>query len=190
MRRPARRLVPVLCVALVGCATLKELVTGKKDDKKAAGKAEGPRGPRPIAIKSFTETMAATAVLGSGNTLWVGTARGLLRWDMAQATSTLITSTDGLAGNSVQALGIDNQNQVWVATAGGLTRQLKGAWKATPVPPIGEPIASIAFSTDGNVWVGGAGGLAKMGKKGTWDKYLGNTPVTALVAAGNDVWAG
>src|SRR5438477_413733 len=104
MQKSASRVIPLLCVGIVGCASLKELVTGKKADAKSGGKPQAPTGPKPITIKSFTDALAATAVAGSGNALYVGTARGLLRWDLTKGTSQLLTSTEGLPGNRVAAL--------------------------------------------------------------------------------------
>lgn len=198
-----------LGLALGGLSGCKLLMGDKAKESTATPQ------PKPLQVRSFTDAAPVTAVAATGSTLWVGTTHGLVKWDLAKNTSQLVTATDGLPGNRVVALAVDGEGALWVATPGGLAHQ-QGAqelkWKTQPVAPVGEPVAALAVTTDGALWIGGAGGLARFGGKAaqpvakkkakharhkeaaapaeTYERYLGSTAVTTLVAAGDTVWVG
>src|SRR4051812_21147321 len=131
MLRPSRdriSLVVALALCASGCKFVNDTVS--KITRKPSGPP--PAVPKPLMVRSFSDATAATSVLGVGDVLWVGTARGLLRWDMAKGTSTRLTAQQGLPGNRVHALAADSAGALWVATAGGIVHQLKGGSKTYP----------------------------------------------------------
>jgi hypothetical protein len=150
-----------------------------------------PKEVKPLAVKSFSETTAVTAIQPVGGNLYVGTAHGLIKWDIAKVTSTTLTAATGLPGDKIGALANDLHNGVWVMTDKGVSHESKGAWQNAPAVPVGAFVAGMVVTDDGSVWAGGPEGLARL-NKGTWTHYLGDTTVTALEAAGNgnDVWVG
>src|SRR5579883_989616 len=144
-RLRAMRRLPVLALSLslTGCSWLRQTFATNPGPKAAAGV------PRPIAIKSFSDTVAVNALVASGKTLWVGTPRGLIKWDVEAGTSSRVTARDGLPGNRVTALLVDGANTLWVATSGGLAHQVVGkggatSWRSFPNPPVGESVTAIA----------------------------------------------
>lgn len=190
----ARRLfalaTPLLLGSLPGCKLL-------------LGEPSGPAGkptpapakvliPKPLAIKTYTDSVPATALAGNPEVIWEGTARGLLRWDPAKGTAHLIAADEGVPASKVSALALDAQNLLWVVTPAALVHQQGGpkpGWRSYPMPAVGE-VAGIAITVDGAAWVGGDKGLFKLNKRGAWEPYLGGSAVTCVASAGNDVWVG
>ncbi len=69
------------------------------------------------------------ALAFDGTTLWVGTANGLLRYDLSSGTQQVYTAKDGLLSNIIHTLTIAPNGDVWVGTiGGGLSRLHKGKW--------------------------------------------------------------
>ncbi|HZS40607.1 MAG TPA: hypothetical protein VFF06_27430 [Polyangia bacterium] len=142
-------------------------------------------------VRSFTDTFAVTAVADSGSNLWLGTPRGLLRWELGAGHYTLMTHADGLPADRVAAVAVDAQGGVWVATAKGLSRGLRGSWSNYPPAPVGEFLTGMVPGADGkSAWAAGPEGLAHLHDR-RWDRYLPDTGVTALaLGAGGVVWVG
>jgi hypothetical protein len=142
-------------------------------------------------VRSFTDTLAVTAVADSGSNLWLGTPRGLLRWEIGSARWTLMTHADGLPADRVAAVAVDAQGGVWVATAKGLSRGLRGSWSNFPAAPVGEFLTGMVPGPDGKTaWASGPEGLARLHDR-RWDRYLPDTGITALVAGpGGVLWIG
>lgn len=138
-------------------------------------------------VRAFSDSLAVTAIADSPTTLFVGTPRGLLRWEGGR--STLLTSKEGLPADRVAAVAVDPQGGVLVATANGLSRGLKGAWTNWPAAPVGSFLTGLV--SDGKtVWAGGPEGLGRL-RAGKWDHYFADTGVTALAPGfGNTVWVG
>ena len=100
-----------------------------------------PPAPKPPSftasrIRSFSDSLTVTAIADSPSSLWVGTPRGLLRWEGTR--STLLTSKEGLPADRVAAVGVDPQGGVLVATAKGLSRGLRNAWTNWGAAPVGD----------------------------------------------------
>ncbi|WP_162233716.1 ligand-binding sensor domain-containing protein [Sphingomonas sp. Leaf17] len=104
--------------------------------------------------------------------LWVGTARGLNRVDLATGTVTRITRQTGgppaLRGNFVSTLLEDGQGRLWAGTVGGgitIFARHERTWRA--VAHLGrrdgmphDTIDKILTGSDGNIWVSTDGGIA------------------------------
>lgn len=168
--------IALLAFALAGCPPTKS-------------KTQNPVDAKPPTIRSFSETLAVTAIASSGGWLWVGTPRGLHKWDLEGKGFTLIGKGEGLPSEKILALTPDNEGGLWALTTGGLGHELKGKWQSFPAAPVGEFVAGLAVLPGGVLWAGGPDGLARF-KDGRWERFLQGTAVTALIAFNQDVWAG
>jgi ligand-binding sensor domain-containing protein/signal transduction histidine kinase len=87
---------------------------------------EDARAPRP-SFRSVTtrDGLASDAVWAiaedSARRLWLGTARGVARYDPATKRAVNFTQLDGLAGDVVQHVIVDAHDTVWAATSGGVS---------------------------------------------------------------------
>lgn len=72
--------------------------------------------------------MGLTSVVSeSNNVLWLGSAEGLIRYDVADRSKSILTVEDGLPSNAVNDVSISRSEGVlWVATGGGLSRMKLG----------------------------------------------------------------
>ncbi len=70
--------------------------------------------------QDLTNTVISCIALGDDNTLWVGTAGGLVRY--SSGITTTLNTGDGLIGNSITDLEIDSYGSVWVATDKGINK--------------------------------------------------------------------
>jgi ligand-binding sensor domain-containing protein len=87
--------------------------------------------------------------------LWIGTGKGLVRWNSGVAR--LYGATDGLANLRVQVLYRDHEGTLWVGTAGGLFRFDDGRFVALNRETGGlssNEIDSICEDREGSLWVG------------------------------------
>ena len=178
---------------LVGAVTIASLLSCGPHARRGA------TGGDPVArqtfsgsrVRSYTDTFAVTSIADSPTSLFIGTAHGLLRWELGSGKFNILTSHDGLPADRVAALAVDGQGGVWVATAKGLSRGVRSAWSNFPVAPVGEFLTGLQPGLDGrSVWAGGPEGLARL-RGGKWERYLPDTGVTALAMAPNGVvWVG
>lgn len=104
--------------------------------------------------------------------LWVGSQGGLARLEGQEWS--LLTTSDGLSANDVQAIADDKEGNLWVGTAGGgLNRLRDGKFtafhKSDGIPS--ENISSLYMDTDGVLWVGTLGGGLGRFEKGRWTRY-------------------
>src|SRR5262245_23463229 len=77
---------------------------------------DGPTAPGGAATwRTFTETHRASAVLVTPTNAWVGTDRGLVRWDLLTSEATVYSEDEGLASQPVRAMAIEPSGAVWVA---------------------------------------------------------------------------
>jgi signal transduction histidine kinase/ligand-binding sensor domain-containing protein len=104
--------------------------------------------------------------------LWIGTADGLVRLRNNQ--TMLLTTRDGLPGNSIRGVVQTADGTVWVwtesGTGAGLARWLGTHFEAVPLQN-GQSgsgnITSIAADGSGGLWVGTTGGTAVF-RQGSW----------------------
>jgi ligand-binding sensor domain-containing protein/signal transduction histidine kinase len=99
--------------------------------------------------------------------LWIGTGDGLVLWKNGKAT--LLTTRDGLPGNSIRGLAQTSDGAVWVWTEAGLAhwdgRHLQAVTPESGWP--GNGITSLAADMAGGLWVGTAHGAALF-REGHW----------------------
>jgi hypothetical protein len=140
-------------------------------------------------VRTFADTYAITAVADSPTTLYAGTTRGLVRWEAGHFS--VMSSKDGLPADRVAGVAVDGNGTVWIATAKGLSRGLHGAWTNYAAAPVGGFLTGLIPALDGKIiWAGGPEGLARL-VRGKWEKYFGDTGVTALAPGlGGLIWVG
>lgn len=94
------------------------------------------------------------------NIVWCGTwGGGLARFDGKKWHN--YTVADGLPGNVINALHLDQSGKLWVGTNHGLARYDGGKFKVwtTQNGLISDVISTITTAPDGRQWIGGLGGL-------------------------------
>ena len=106
--------------------------------------------------------------------LWVGTARGLNRVDLASGTVTHLLPRSGkgigLDANFVATLLCDRQGRLWAGTIGGgitIYSRVAGVWRAIAQLGVhdGLPHATVdrlLLGPDGNIWASTDGGIARI----------------------------
>lgn len=114
--------------------------------------------------------------------LWIGTADGLVRWK--DGIATLLTTHDGLQGNSIRGLAQSSNGALWIWTESGLTRWDGRHLQAVPAEnglPAGE-ITSIAADGADDLWIGSSRGTAVL-RAGHWHPGPGSADLTRSNAA-------
>ncbi len=99
--------------------------------------------------------------------LWVGTEQGLNRIDPETGAVRVFLESDGLAGNTVNALAAGDDGSIWAGSwPGGVTRFLPDGrtrrYSAEDAPPDQFRVAAIRVRPDGEVWVGAVNGLYRL----------------------------
>jgi len=93
--------------------------------------------------------------------LWIGTDRGIVRWDGAEVTSVGVSSSL----RHIQALSMirDHDSNIWVGTAGGLIRvNGDGVSVDGGSPRNGEAVTALFEDREGNLWIGTERGLERL----------------------------
>jgi PAS domain S-box-containing protein len=89
--------------------------------------------------------------------LWVGTAKGLLRWNGKELTSAGVPSA--LRNLDVLSILRDRDSNIWFGTSRGLLR-----YNANGVSLLSTtgPVAALFEDREGNIWIGSARGLEQL----------------------------
>jgi ligand-binding sensor domain-containing protein len=144
---------------------------------------------------------ASTSVLQAADgALWMGTnGAGVARINGSQAVPHSYTMKDGLASDTVLALGVGGAHpeDIWVGTPDGLSLLHGGRWKTfTSADGLGDDLVrSVLPAHDGGVWVGTRHGVTR------WKDGHGTTLTTAqglgsdlvgpmLEDSAGDLWIG
>jgi ligand-binding sensor domain-containing protein/signal transduction histidine kinase len=92
--------------------------------------------------------------------LWVGTAKGALRWNGKELTSTGVP----LALRNLGVLSIlrDRDSNVWVGTSRGLFRYNASGVSLLSSHETTGPVAALFEDREGNIWMGSARGLEQL----------------------------
>jgi diguanylate cyclase (GGDEF)-like protein len=96
--------------------------------------------------------------------LWLGTERGLVRFDGVQFTVFDKGNATGLRSSNVQVLFEDRDGRFWVGTWGGLHLYRDGRFQSwtTNEGLTNNRILSIAQDRSGAIWIGTGGGLNRL----------------------------
>jgi signal transduction histidine kinase/ligand-binding sensor domain-containing protein len=105
---------------------------------------------------------------------------GLCRYDGQRFTR--FTSSNGLAGDVVRALGADSNNGVWVGTEGGWAHLAATNVARTELPK-GDSVLSLSRERDGTVWLGTRFGVLRSAGAGWTNLFATNTPSPQHVLA-------
>ncbi len=131
--------------------------------------ADGSTSARPLPA-GFEQALVRHLVVHDGRVV-AGTSRGLLQFDEATGWQPLPLRT-GLEGEQVNALFVDRDEVLWVATASGISRLWRG--RELPQPshaPVPTGVNAIAEDHEGNLWLGSdAGGVSRL-RNGLTQRY-------------------
>lgn len=89
--------------------------------------------------------------------LWVGTARGVLRWNGTKLTSADVPPS--LRNLNVMSLLRDRDSNIWVGTSRGLIRYNANGVSLLSTP---GPVAAFFEDSEGDIWIGGKHGLERL----------------------------
>ena len=131
--------------------------------------------------ETYNENYVFSIAVDRSSVKWIGTwGGGLSRFD-SNSTRTMVSASggggewrnyvqaDGLAGNIVYAVEIDDRGALWIGTNHGLSRfdpQVKKEqqWQKWGVSDglLGEDVYAVALSPTGSVWIGQKGGVIEL----------------------------
>ena len=92
--------------------------------------------------------------------LWVGTAKGVLRWNGTNLTSAGVPSA--LLNLDVLSILRDRDSNIWVGTSRGLFRYNANGVSLLSTHETTEPVAALFEDREGNIWIGSARGLEQL----------------------------
>ncbi|HXG49410.1 MAG TPA: two-component regulator propeller domain-containing protein, partial [Methylomirabilota bacterium] len=101
---------------------------------------------------------------GRNGCLWVGTARGLVRFDGARFTVWDRNNTPALRVDDIRLLAEDGDGDLWIGTAAGLVRKRGGEfnrWVTEDGREAYGGVLSLLSAKDGSVWLISRAGLLR-----------------------------
>jgi signal transduction histidine kinase/ligand-binding sensor domain-containing protein len=133
-------------------------------------------------------------LLDSRRTLWIGTVGGGLS-RLERGAITTLTSSNGLASDSVNSLLEAKDGVIWIGTPSGLSQWKDGALVAHPAPELaGENIGPLASDHSGAVWVATAANKLFRSQSGRFELISVPRALTLvhslLVDEQNRLWVG
>ncbi len=97
----------------------------------------------------------------SDRELWIGTDRGVLRWDGTQVTTEGVPAP--LAHLSVRAMIRDSDLNIWIGAASGLVRvNSDGVLLDTQNQHANDAVTALFEDREGNIWIGSARGIDRL----------------------------
>ncbi len=149
------------------------------------------------------------ALVDDGETMWVGSGSGLIRWDKTSGTYTRISTADGLPHRRVYSGAVDGAGNRWFGGDAGLSKLAKsGEWTHYDQSNSGifsDNVVGIAVTADGSIWLSHAESsyVDRLKAEGGWALYPNRQTAVALAyetikqtlninklwaAAGDEVW--
>ena len=122
------RLVPVVSIVCAIALTLVPGSVGFAATPDVQVVPERPAAEHPD-WTSYTDANAVDAVLRVGDTLWVASTGGALRWDLQARSASLYNSEQGLASGLVRDVAAAPDGVIWFATFGGVSSFDGSSWK-------------------------------------------------------------
>ncbi|MFY9269886.1 MAG: two-component regulator propeller domain-containing protein [Candidatus Manganitrophaceae bacterium] len=137
---------------------------GEKPASKGDGYEEGPRHHQQPEkeTQSANPNYVISSAIDANGTKWFGTwGGGLSRFD--GKTFKNYTTSEGLAGNIVNAIEIDKEGVFWIGTNKGVSRFDGKRFESFTMMNglLGNYVYSIAVDSDGNKWFGTFGGVSR-----------------------------
>ncbi|KGQ19032.1 Diguanylate cyclase (GGDEF) domain-containing protein [Lysobacter dokdonensis DS-58] len=115
--------------------------------------------------QGLSDDYVRAIVEGRDGSIWIGTSRGLNRWKDGKVVDVL-TSADGLPGDSILSLLTEDDDSLWVGTyVGGLLRLRDGKvvehYDTGNGMPGSNQVRALAHGRDGSLWIGTSRGLVQ-----------------------------
>ena len=125
--------------------------------------------------------------------LWLGTRRGLVRYDGLRFQLWAHADSGAMASEWINSLVADRRGRLWAGTALGLLRFDRGISKPVPNPSIpADNVWSVLEDRAGRIWVGTATALYR--SEGPGFRRIAGTTGQAIYALGQDsagrIWFG
>jgi PAS domain S-box-containing protein len=92
--------------------------------------------------------------------LWVGTAKGVLRWNGKQLTSAGIPAS--LLDLDVLSILRDRDSNIWIGTSRGLFRYNASGASLLDIQETTGPVTALFEDREGNIWIGSTRGLERL----------------------------
>jgi ligand-binding sensor domain-containing protein len=92
--------------------------------------------------------------------LWVGTAKGVMRWNGKELTSGGVSSS--LRNLDVLSILRDRDSNIWVGTSRGLFRYNANGVSLLSTDETTGPVTALFEDREGNIWIGSARGLERL----------------------------
>jgi signal transduction histidine kinase/ligand-binding sensor domain-containing protein len=166
--------------------------------------AEAPRGPMEMTVRSWRPEdglpdRTVTAVLQTRDGyLWVGTPKGLVRFDGTRFVPVVFAAEGGATNGSVAVTVLceDGLGRLWVGTQGeGLWCREGRRWRQVPLPWDGPEVTinTVTAAADGSLWVGSSAGLVRWEEgRARWftraDGLPHETIIQVSVARDGELW--
>lgn len=136
-----------------------------------------------------------TALAAHGDTLWVGTSNGAIRFNRLDGNSTRYTTADGLVAPAISSIAVDRNGVVLFGAWGGNVSKFDGqSWTPFYFVEGGQDnvnVSGIAIDSLGRYWFGLYGyGLIGSGEYYTTADGLAEDYVLSLAASGTEIWIG
>src|SRR5262249_20450368 len=115
-----------------------------------------------IASNELADTQINCLLPLKTSELWIGTSKGLLRWNRSAVTREGVPAT--LQHVEVLSMIRDRDANVWVGTTHGLLRfNAHGVFSLVRSTPAADAAVTALFEDrEGNIWIGGARGLERL----------------------------
>ena len=113
------------------------------------------------------------AIALDGDTAWVGTSQGLIKFNTKTEQQITFTQADGLRSDRILTLSFDKQKNLWAGTNGGGMLKYNGKkWTSYDKSSglVDEYVWSIVFDPDGTQWIGTWYGVNKV-SRAKWAAY-------------------
>jgi len=157
--------------------------------------------------QGWTSDTVNVVEVGQGGVIWMGTEKGLCRYDPAHPARpiTTWTTTNGLPNDAIKCLDRDRDGRLWVGTSAGLV-SFDGQSFSRPLNLGGvtnRPISSLLTDSKGALWIGtytngvwrrapavGAGENSELMHWGQSEGVVSDLVFSAFEAADGALWFG
>lgn len=142
-------------------------------------------------IANYTKQTEHLAIAREGNVIWLAASKaGVLKCDLTGNILETYTTANGLAGNIIYDILIDQQGRHWFATDGGISvLEISNNWTQYPYN-----VKSITQATNGDIWAVGKNIHTLVASTGIWNIVIFNWYInydrTVRIGPDNTVYVG